>query len=918
MGIIYLAHDPDLQRPVAIKVVRPGVSTGRARLLREGQAVAKLRHPNVIAVFDVGAHGDDLFIAMEYVPGANLLQWLRAVPRSPGEVLDRFIAAGWGLAAAHRVGLVHRDFKPDNILLGDDGRVVVSDFGLVQADEFSGGERTIVSDIEVTRTVGVIGTPAYMSPEQFRDAPLDGRSDQFSFCVALWQGLFGVRPFDAGPSSTTDVEVLTQAVLAGTIQLPSNHDVPSRVVRALRRGLSVDPRDRFPTMDMLLTALQVRDPRRLAGAAAVGTAVALGALAAAIFRSPAAVPPQSSPPACDADLGRVSAIWNPNVRQGYLGAAGDAADANEDAAWFDELARRWQAAARGSCRSPRAASERARTETCLSDSLVALERALTRTDRRFWPELLDPRACVHVTPLAFHELRTSLGSLEPYGAISPDQQQIAFVANSGGPSIRALIGADGESLRADVLGGLDRVYGWWQDGRSLLARSGNRVVRIDLQSGARTELPWSGDVLAVADDGTLAARRDDDAITLLAASGAEKTHVATPGRVTAIAIEPDSHRVAIAVAGERDGWCLVIADAATGRFVRRALRVHGDGGSVITLAWAAPGRLVVSGSGRRDASEALWLLDIDHHGAIDGPPAMLTAPRRNTNIDVLAVAGSQALVAMVDVSNRVLRHHAGMSSPVPGLLDGRLRGVSASTHRILVVDQDLDRAHVFGVDGERIGDGDGATGLPVLYDGTLWFARADDGDVVLTESGGDTGAGSREIRIDGDVPTHLDRIRCSTGDDRRCFVSWWDREGIRHALLGGRKLRRAFYVPVNERDLDLNPDGRRALAMTRNALYEYDTSSRRLRLLHREDVCEVGRGTWSADGASIYYLLECEGRPTEIRTQAAAPDAEPRTVATIDPGAHITGLAAIGDDDVVYSTRAYDSRLVLIEGLPLP
>jgi len=287
-------------------------------------------------------------------------------------------------------------------------------------------------------------------------------------------------------------------------------------------------------------------------------------------------------------------------------------------------------------------------------------------------------------------------------------------------------------------------------------------------------------------------------------------------------------------------------------------------------------------------------------------------------MDVLAVSGSQALVAMVDVPSRVVRHRAGRSSPIPGLLDGRLMGASALTQRVLVLDPDLERVHVFGADGERIADGERSRGYPVLYDGGLWFAHVDDGDVLLVAGAAGSAAPVQDLRIAGAVPTRLDRIRCSAGGDKQCFVSWYDHDGIRHAVLSGKKLRRPFYVPLSERDLDLSPDGKRVLAMTRNELYEYDLRRRKLRLLHREDSCEVGHAVWSVDGASIYYLLECDDQPTEIRTQPAKPNAKPRTVATLDRALHITGLEVLGDDDVVYSTTSYDSRLVLIDGLPLP
>ncbi|MBZ0238082.1 MAG: serine/threonine protein kinase, partial [Deltaproteobacteria bacterium] len=162
MGVVYLARDPELDRRIAIKLLRPELRASRERLLREGQAIARLVHPNVVTVFDVGDHGDDLFIAMEYVPGRTLAEWL-ATPRSWRAILATFALAGRGLAAAHRAGVIHRDFKPDNVLVSDDGRVVVSDFGLAFADEPALAELDDErrADLAATRTAGLVGTPAY-------------------------------------------------------------------------------------------------------------------------------------------------------------------------------------------------------------------------------------------------------------------------------------------------------------------------------------------------------------------------------------------------------------------------------------------------------------------------------------------------------------------------------------------------------------------------------------------------------------------------------------------------------------------------------------------------------------------------------------------------------------------------------------
>jgi eukaryotic-like serine/threonine-protein kinase len=265
MGVVYAAYDPELDRRVALKLLRPdrfGGEAGRSRLLREAQALARLTHPNVVAVHDAGTFGDRVFVAMELVEGETLRQWLEAEPRSWREVLDRFLPAGRGLAAAHAAGLVHRDFKPENVLLGRDGRVRVVDFGLAKALADAAEEPAEAlaepgGGTPLTEWGVVLGTPAYMAPEQVRGIAADARSDQFSFCVALYEALYGERPF-AG-------EGVVREAPAGT-------RVPGWLRAVVLRGLKASPEERYPAMDGLLRDLE-GDPeavrRRWLAAAAI-------------------------------------------------------------------------------------------------------------------------------------------------------------------------------------------------------------------------------------------------------------------------------------------------------------------------------------------------------------------------------------------------------------------------------------------------------------------------------------------------------------------------------------------------------------------------------------------------------------------------------------------------------------------------
>jgi serine/threonine protein kinase len=259
MGIVYAARDERLGRTVALKLLRPELGrTGTGDLAREAQSLAKLSHPNVVAVFDVGEHGGQLFVAMEYVEGQSLRRWLET-PRPLPAILEVFIAAGEGLAAAHRAGMVHRDFKPDNVLVGVDGRPRILDFGLARAHDQQRellppafADNAQASATSLSRHGVVLGTPAYMAPEQHLGERADARSDQFGFCVALYQALYRSLPF-----ATDDLRALSLAIVSGKLTpppvLPS---VPDRLRRLVIRGLRVDPEARYSDMDALLSELR--------------------------------------------------------------------------------------------------------------------------------------------------------------------------------------------------------------------------------------------------------------------------------------------------------------------------------------------------------------------------------------------------------------------------------------------------------------------------------------------------------------------------------------------------------------------------------------------------------------------------------------------------------------------------------------
>lgn len=281
MGEVFAAYDPELDRKIAVKLLRCGSdgsysSAAAERLVREAKAMARLSHRNVITVHDVGTHGGRVFVAMEFLDGGTLAEWLAGGPYPWQTVVERYLAAGAGLAAAHAHGLVHRDFKPANVLLGSDGRVRVADFGLARRALDSSPEPrlTVIPGTPaweqgrgsapdqlgepLTRTGTMLGTPAYMAPEQYQGGAIDARADQFSFCVALYEALYGERPF-----TDDNIHARMIAVAGGHVrEAAAGSAVPGWLRRVILHGLAHDPEQRWPDMDTLLRELR-RDPVRL-------------------------------------------------------------------------------------------------------------------------------------------------------------------------------------------------------------------------------------------------------------------------------------------------------------------------------------------------------------------------------------------------------------------------------------------------------------------------------------------------------------------------------------------------------------------------------------------------------------------------------------------------------------------------------
>jgi tetratricopeptide (TPR) repeat protein/predicted Ser/Thr protein kinase len=382
MGVVFAAYDERLDRKIALKLLRAersGIDDER-QLLREAQAMARLAHPNVVVVHEVGIHEGQVFLAMEFIEGHTLRAWL-ASPRAWREIVERFVDAGRGLAAAHATGLVHRDFKPDNVLVGADGRTRVLDFGLARRAD---GDEPVAADPDeheetagapaggasLTLSSNLAGTPAYMAPELLTGQRPDARSDQFSFCVALYEGLYGRRPF-AG--ATLD-ELFAAAAHGEVRAAPSDARVPTWLRRAVLRGLSPEPAERWSSMSALLTELG-RDPgraraRMLEGLGLVGALALVGAGVEGYRRFDI----MQRTAACEASGAEVETAWNPERGQQLhdalvaTGTSYGSTTAEKVMPWLQQQADAWR---------------EARVEACLDTEVRGRWDAQT-LDRSLW------------------------------------------------------------------------------------------------------------------------------------------------------------------------------------------------------------------------------------------------------------------------------------------------------------------------------------------------------------------------------------------------------------------------------------------------------------------------------------------------------------------------------------------------------
>lgn len=428
MGVVFAAYDPELDRKIALKLVQPrlgafGGEEVQRRLLREAQGLARLHHPNVVTVHDVGTVGDAVFVAMEFVQGRSLREWSAAQPRAEAEIIAVFLSIGRGLAAAHAKELVHRDVKPDNVMVTDEGRIVVVDLGLVRTADpatlpgegagasRSSGHVAIFDDgVGLTDPGDLLGTPGYMSPEQLGGTTVTAASDQFSFCVALHEALFGIRPF----TGRTIGEIAAVMLTADRGELLRGR--PTWLARILHRGLAADPSDRYPSMEALLVDLSRDRARRSRWLAAAAIALLIPAGAISVHYSQLA----ERRDACEQAAAEIDAAWNPRVAAEIGDAVTSAGPGYAGDSWsrvtvrLDDLVSRWRHVRGAACLdrfdADRGGARTGPTERCLDGQRAALDafvEAARGADATIVAALLgsawslaEPEACTDEVELA--------------------------------------------------------------------------------------------------------------------------------------------------------------------------------------------------------------------------------------------------------------------------------------------------------------------------------------------------------------------------------------------------------------------------------------------------------------------------------------------------------------------------------------
>jgi hypothetical protein len=855
MGRVYRARDTELARDVALKWIAPGrlgLAQAQARLRREAQAMAKVEHPAVVRIYDVGISVGQLFVAMELAHGGTVAGWLKARRRGWREVVRVFIEAGRGLAAAHRAGLVHRDVKPRNILLDTHGRAKVSDFGLARTFDHEDGDDTAgpsaSDDVKVTQTGAIVGTPAYMASEQLAGGPIDARADQFAFCVALWEALCGRRPFRIAGDARQSAEALLQAIHRGSIDGPlAAVRVPRRVLALVRRGLAADRTQRWGSMDELLDALQraARSDRAWWLAAVAGAGIAALALASTGRFAP-------DPAVVCGKRDEIASVWNPIVRVGYVSRAESLETALEDAGWFDWYARALDAEYATSCGRPDATRV-----ACLDAAVEDLRTAIARSERDLWPRLRAIDRC----GTALREI--DIGSLS-YGEnarLSPDLRQV-LVFGSGVASIRQL---DGSASRSFDLQGFP--MRWRSDG-SLITSVGSGRIEILDEAGRRTTRSTGSDgrLMAVSSDLRLMAVDSRGSVTIQPLGGGDPVRdpiASNEGMLSPAAFSPDDRRFAMIALDPRSSNTLYIDDLVSRRRVALRFRLHVYGTGIRGVSWLDPNAVLIGGSALAGVEGDVWRVRVDTTGRLTGPPQVVLHGVRDAASEVRDVRSGRLLVQRSAMATQNLLLDGDSSSLLPGS-GSRLmpRSADRARHRVLAATNPLgtrwawmsqDDARVqpitsrveplSGLDGVRdpVVSPTGIAALDLRGAPPVYVAY-DEAGVVRARIPIEAARGARP------------RLRCG---DASCLVMWTAGAVAYTSRIVGDTIeapvRHDQPDVVGILDWELSRDGERVAGISPafDALILYDLAGSVTRIAKRTEYRELQRVRFLPDGALL-------------------------------------------------------------------
>lgn len=914
-GIVLAAHDPLLDRPVALKVLRPERRAERERLLREGQAIAKLRHSNVVTVHDVGEHGADLFIAMELVRGHNLRAWLagdEARARGWRGKLAVVVEAGRGLAAAHAAGLVHGDFKPENVLVADDGHVVVGDFGLARASEAAAGAAAadpthlVPAGLSAGASGGVTGavhgTPAYLAPEQWRGRPSTAASDQFAFAVTVHEALFGCRPFDTGGEAS--FKSLAEAVQAGRRVDLTAHDVPRRQVRAIDRALAADPAARFVTLTALLDELAPARRRWLLPAV---TAMVTGGavIAAVVVRDAARIDPRAA--ACDRAAARVDAVWNDATRAAHRARHDGATWIDEQLGWLDGYARAWADLRLATCKGQAAltGTEPGAAGACLDRALDALAAAAGSTSAA-WPELPALRDCL--APLTVRPQSRSL-AFGPQGfpVLSPDGREVAISSFSGDAYIATL---DAPVAPRPVAGARE-ILDWRDDGALFVSRADNRYELV-AADGAVT-LVARMDVF-VPRASKLAP--DGRHVAFERATGVEIREVATGAVIGNVAgspaftsWEPDGRRLSIAPpSGD-----IVLFDTATRTTTSVPSRTGIGPFGVRDTTWLRRGELALSGQlAGPDQRGGLWTIELDDAGRIRSAPTLRLTPE--PAITLLPSDQRAGRLAMRSFSSKQRTFQ---------WRDGRERALrSVFDHTDVVAYDAAGRRALSRRDDELLLYPLDAATMPTtltVAPGSFAFR----GSTMTTLRAGDRGRW-RVIELDDHGREHAraeltwdagtPSLACDHASAGACVIVG-ERAGVMVAApLVGDGLGREVALPGMRGGVAVSTDGKRWVTVRDHdgAVVELEAATGRVLTAHvvsDRDCFTFGAG-WRTDAPGIWARYACADRFALVHgpIEGAYP-------AILEGDGWMSGVVAIGADAYLYSVQDNDAALVIVDGL---